>query len=204
MKKLAIVAASILAATSFTAAADEFNGANVHAEFERTVPTVCKIEAVADNSSTDSDPTWGVHGTGKLLFKGEEFEATDAMKFKFTSNAGDGTGYISLVNKDFQNSTTDPDYDGDATTGVDAGDFNVYVKNDGELPTVDEAGIVVGQGVTVQQGEISVYARLNTDAGVYKAGEVIEADAFLNAASAEGNGPELDCGVNTYIYKNHK
>ena len=171
MKTLLIAVAALVAGSAVA-------GSNIEAHFEREVPTVCKLETVGDTPATDE----GVRGEGKLLFAGEEFTQDDAVKFRFETNTGNGQGYIQLK-------------------GTDADDeFDLYVKDSNQTPTLEEDGLEVGDFVTVNEGVISIYARLETEAIEHEAGTTVEAEAFLNATNGR-NAPELDCGVNDFIYE---
>ncbi len=189
MKKFAILA-SVIAATFATAAsADTYPGTNVHAEFEREVPVVCKL-VTAGNESQEKDGS--VHAGGVLLFAGEDQTEANGANFKFETNVGDGTGELTLVHNDF---VAGPGYGGGngdtdgGTTGLTGDKVKFFVDNEA----------IEKDGTAVISGEFVVHAQLTDTATNYTAGSTLQADAFFLATTGGSN--ELDCGVNNFIYK---
>lgn len=194
MKKLAIVAASILAATSFATVAETISGANVHAEFNREVPTVCKL-TTSDSTGNAGVKDGAVHAGGKLLFKGEELTREAAAIFNFESNVNGGAGELEFVSGDFTNGGSGNDASADP--GLNETQVNFFVNKEQVATSTDNIPSVV----TIK-GEFVIHAQLNDEASKFAEGSLLQADAHFNATNGQGGDAELDCGAGKWNYYN--
>ena len=183
-----------LASVSSSVFAETVDGANVHAEFERVVPTVCYIKGNADSDGS------AVHSTGTLLFADENISDNPNVgaEFEFVSNAGDGTGELKLLRSTAEgqgvgSSGIDGDGFGDGEHAISDTEVSIYVANGNEDPEL----VQDGNFVQIKQGTFKVFAKLNQSLPDLTAGDVMQADAFFKASN---QGGELDCGVNDYKY----